>query len=71
VGPRAGLEAVENRKILPCRERNPGPSLNTALIVLLNFPLPLANMDANSFHVSVTDYVIWASCDSELFNNEL
>jgi hypothetical protein len=38
VGPRAGLGAVETRKILHCRELNPGRPARSPLLYRLSYP---------------------------------
>jgi hypothetical protein len=38
VGPRDGLDAVEERKILPCRESNPGRPARSPSLYRLNHP---------------------------------
>jgi hypothetical protein len=38
VGPRAGLDAVEKRKILPCREQNPGRPSCSSSLYRLSYP---------------------------------
>jgi hypothetical protein len=38
VGPRVGLDAVENRKILHCREANPGHPARSPSLYRLSYP---------------------------------
>jgi hypothetical protein len=49
VGPRVGLDAVEKRKILHCRESNPGCSSRSPLLYRLNYPHSLSKEDCQKF----------------------
>jgi hypothetical protein len=62
MGPRVGLDAVEKRKILQCRESNPGHPACSPSLYRLSYPDSLKNFIYESLNmIGLIRYVMYST----------